>query len=420
MATKRAGDPVRELVAKLPAGADRCVVARPALLSGARRALFTRVSQAESVAWRSELSVVAYASAYREYRDAAPGVVALLSFAAEPARVRAWLAARGPQYFDLGDAPRACDGNGCPFHVRFLDAHVLELTRGRFTPRSAAGSEARCARMAERSPDALELSFARSRALLSLGLGILPLTASSELSQSAIGLHVRRNDLMRSIADAERAANDPNAGDVVLGPVGAIGSNMRRQQLDAAVQTEYDLLWEDLELARDDEARMQTAELEADALDHAEPDPSAGDLPREDVLAELGYLLERLRNASADERGARANAARTLLEHALARNGDDEGLALLLTELLLTELGAVEPARELVQRFGSRPFAQARWAELRRHAAALTSVEALAAAMSADRLAPRAKARTLAGEILARLREGAPYAEAERAVLTAK
>jgi hypothetical protein len=87
---------------------------------------------------------------------------------------------------------------------------------------------------------------------------------------------------------------------------------------------------------------------------------------------------------------------------------------------LLTELAAVEPARELVQRFGTRPFAQVRWAELRRHAAALSSVEALAAALLADKLAPRAKARGLAEEILARLREGAPYAEAERAVLAAK
>jgi hypothetical protein len=272
--------------------------------------------------------------------------------------------------------------------------------------------------MAEREKEALELGFTRSRALLSMGLGVLPLTSSTELIGTRAGVHVGRTDLMRSIADAEQMVSDRTAADVMLGPVGALGSNLRRKQEDAAVHTEYDVLWEDLELARDDEGRMRAVEREADALERAQPDLGSEPLRREDVLAQLGYRLELMRAAGSEERRAQAQAARALLERAIQRAPGDEGLALMLVELLLTELGEAEPARDIAQRFGSRAGAQPHWVELRRHAAALLGVAALTQALIADRVADRNKARAIASEIIARLHEGASYSEAERSVLT--
>jgi hypothetical protein len=413
----RAPDHALELVAQLPAGADRCVVARPSRLPGARRILVARISQADALAWIPELEVMAFAGATREHRNAPPGQVSLLWVAAAPERVRARLDASGAQPIDWGEDGHACGAGGCEARARWLGPHVLRIERGDFANGSAPGVELHCAQMAARDGEALELGFTRSRVLLSMGLGVLPLTSSSELTQTQAGLHVGRSDLMRSIADAGQAVGDRAAADVMLGPVGALGSNLRRRQQDAAVRTEYDVLWEDLELARDDETRMRAAEREADALERAQPDLSQAPARREDVLAQLGYRLELMRAAAGDERRTQAKAARALLEGGLARDPGDEGLALMLAELLLTELGDAELARDIARRFGSRPGAQSRWTELRHHAAALLGVAALANALIADRVGDRNKARAIASDIVARLREGASYGEAERSVL---
>jgi hypothetical protein len=417
-------DRAPELAALLPAGADRCIIARPSLIPPAQRMLVARVSQTEAMPWWPELEVVAYAGSFREHRDAPPSTVALLWVAAEPSRVRAVLDARGPQSFDWSGGSAPCETNACPARASFLSPHVLRIEHGAMGTSSSPGAEARCARMAAKSPDVLELTFARSRALLSLGLGVLPLTASSELRPTHSGLHMRRKDLMRSTEDAERAANDSTAADVMLGPIGALGSNVRRQQTDASVQTDYDLLWEDLELARADDVRMQAAERKADALERSQPEPNAWPAHREDVLAELGFRLEEIRRASVTDRPTAVQAARALLEHALERSPDDEGLALLLAELLLDDLSldnlsVVEPVRDLVRRFRSRPGAQPRWGALRRRVAAFDGVEALAKVLVEDGLVERRKAHAVAGDIVLRLRGGAPYLEAERAALNA-
>jgi hypothetical protein len=177
---------------------------------------------------------------------------------------------------------------------------------------------------------------------------------------------------------------------------------------------------EDLELARDDTLRMRAAEREANAIEHPRLDADAEPTQREEVLAQLGYRLELLRQATGDARRVEAQAACGLIERALGRSPDDECLALLLAELSLTELSAAALARQLAQRFFAQSGNQARWATLLRHAAALVGAQALAARLIVDRLADRRLARALAGEIIARLREGAPYGEAERAVLESK
>ena len=176
---------------------------------------------------------------------------------------------------------------------------------------------------------------------------------------------------------------------------------------------------EDRELARADQARMRAADRDADALVRARPESGAEPTRREDVLARLGWELESIRQTAGEERRAHAEAARRVLEQALEREPEDEGLALMLAELLLTDLADAKAAREIVQRFGARPGAKARWALLRRQVAALSGAAVLADVLIVDRLADRRKARAVATRIVARLSEGAPYEEAEHVVLGA-
>jgi hypothetical protein len=414
-----ARDHALDLLARLPAGADRCVVVRPARVPPERRALLARVSQAEPLAWIAELGIEAYVSAQLERRSGPSGQITLLWMdAADGASARAELGAHSGLALHWEEDAARCGPRECPLRARLLADHVVQIERGPFVPSARAGVEQQCARMADRSPGAVELSVARSRAFGGFTFSGLPVRASSELHASATGIHVSRVDRMRDPIEAERVLGEGPTADLLLPRSGSLGSNLRRTRDGAALRTELDLLWEDLELARDDEARLQAAPRAAEAL-LAEPPPAGAAAPvrREDVLAELGYRLERMQRASGEPRKAEAQAARALLERRLERHPEDEGIALLLAELLLSELVEAEPARALAQSFAARPGANRGWPAIERHAAALTGVEALADALVKHGLLERRRARVVAHEILAQMRAGASYDRAERAAL---
>jgi hypothetical protein len=408
-----------ELAHQLPPGADRCAIARPVRLSLAQRPLLARISQAEPLAWTAQLQVVAYVSAERSARDAPLSRVSLLWLSDEPERVRAVLDAHDGLDLDWGEAGRSTCEHGCAARARFVAPHVLRIERGQFPQGSSEGAERHCQRMAEGHPDALELAFKRARGAGSLALDGRPLTTSFELRDGREGVHVERSDLMPSMAEAAGILGDPLAAELLLAPLSLV-SNLRREQADAMLRTDYDVLWEDLELARDDEARMRELEQQAGGPELPMPDTLPDPGRREDLLAQLGYRLEQVRRASGEQRRAQAEGVRGLLERAVARSPDDEGLALLLAELLLTELRDGGPVSDLARRFAPLGSAsRARWGLLRRHAAALAGVDALTDALLRDHAAERRKARAFAQAILAQWAEGAPYEQAERAVLGA-
>ncbi|MFI5307058.1 MAG: hypothetical protein ACHQ53_06895 [Polyangiales bacterium] len=417
---ERAPNRAAELADMLPDGADSCVVTRPALAGPERSALFARISQAEPMVWSRELRVTAYAASQRVRRDGPPSRVGLLWLDASAERVRAVLASHGERSLAWPDSSAACSPGACTGRASFVAPHVLRIERGPQIAAASPGAERHCKRMARVSEAAIELASTRARGLAGLSLGGMPLLSSTVLALTPEGVHVRRSDLLPSAAEAARIATDEMASEVLLAPLGSLASNLRREQVDADLRTEYDVLFEDLELAVQDDARLAEVELTANALDQRGPDPADEPIRRQDVLAEIGQRLERAQKTPKEQRRAEIDVVRGLLERALARVPDDEGLAFLLAELWMTELGEGAKVGELARRFAkSGSSAPARWALLCRHAAALAGAATLEKALIEDHVVERKNARDVAREIALRLAEGAPYEQAERAVVGA-
>lgn len=408
-----------ELAAELPTDADRCVLAHPVALPPQRRALFARASQAEPLAWLPEFGVLAYASVEHTDREGPSARVSLLAFAIPEPQARALLDARAGIALDWSDAPAPCTADACPVKARFVGPGRLRLERGAFPISPQPGIESRCRTLFEKNARAIEVNSVRAGTNADFELNGLPLRTSNVLRPGAEGFHVVHDDVLHSVIEADAALQDEAAAGLLLGQAATLGSNVRREKHGAALRTEYDVLWEDLELARDDDVRAQAAEREADARERARP---AGDAPagtRESVESELGYRLDLARRVPIADRDGELLAARALLERALARMPDDEGLALLLCELLVSELHDPAPVAALAQRFATRPGARPRWVTLRRNAAALAGEGALADRLAEDGVVTRRNATQLAREILSRMQEGMAYEAAEHAAIEA-
>jgi hypothetical protein len=411
-----AHDPVLALAAALPKDADRCVLARTALVPKERAGLLARISQAEPFAWLADLGVEAYATAQRERRTGSSSRVTLLWLARVNDSVRAAFEARAGIALRWNDHP--CGGASCPPRARVLDAHIVRIEHNDYPVHDDAGAELQCARMAAEAPAALELSFVRSRSLADEIVG-LPLRTTSTLTLAAHGVHVAREALMLSEAESALAYQRGLMAEERGFALTWLATDLRVEQIDSTIHTDFDVLWDDLELAAQDDVRTAAAEHEADQRERAE---LAADQPpdvrsREAVLAQLAYRLDRAERAVDPERSAQLAAARALLDAACAAQPDDEGLALLRAELLIAELRDAAAgrarAREGAQRFETR----ARWQALERHAAALQGEAALATVITAQRAAPGRQAAAVAREILERMQAGSGYEEAERAVI---
>ncbi|HMI94794.1 MAG TPA: hypothetical protein VK509_25645, partial [Polyangiales bacterium] len=298
-----APDPVLELAAALPKGADRCVVARPVRLPRPRAALLARISQAEPLAWLADLGVEAYATAQRERRSGASSRVTLLWFSRVTDALRAELSAGAGIALRWDDQP--CRGAGCAPRARVLDDHVVRIEHNEYPSSEDAGAAAQCARMAAQSPSAIELSFLRSRSLTDELVG-MPIRTTSMLTLAAHGVHVAREALMLSEAESAMAYQRGIMAEERGFALTWLATDLRVEQVDSTIHTDFDVLWDDLELAAQDDLRTAAAEREADEREHAElaldqpPDVRS----REGVLAQLAYRLDRAERAAPPERAA--------------------------------------------------------------------------------------------------------------------
>ena len=98
-------------------------------------------------------------------------------------------------------------------------------------------------------------------------MSTLPLRSSTELRADAGGVRVSRLDLMRGSVEAQQALEDGPLRD----PLAALGGELRRVRTDAGVQTELSLSWQDLELARADDARIESAVRDTERWLQARP-----------------------------------------------------------------------------------------------------------------------------------------------------
>jgi hypothetical protein len=198
-----------------------------------------------------------------------------------------------------------------------------------------------------------------------------------------------------------------------------LATDLRVEQVDSALHSDFDVLWDDLALALEDDARARAAEREADERAAAQlPLDAPVDLgSREAVLAQLAYRQERVERGDAQEKTSQLNAARALLDAACTARPEDEGLALLRAELVIAQLKDADSGSKLARDGAQRFEAKARWQALARAAAALHGESALAVELVTQKLASRRDASKLAHDIVDRMQHGSDYDAAERAVL---
>ncbi|MDH5672738.1 MAG: hypothetical protein OEZ06_11350 [Myxococcales bacterium] len=391
-------------------------MARPARLSPAHRQLFVRMSQGEPMAWLASLEVEAYALAERSSPDGPGARISLLWVRGPRRQVREALQ-RGSG-LDLRWGDLDCGVGGCRRVVAtFVDESIVRIERGRFPSRPPRGAEARCAALARDHPGALELAARRSRRMVRAGSLGLPLRSTTVVEPSARGLLLQRIDMMSGLEAAANALSGELGRRLAERPRGRLGTELERKVVGDELRVVREVRWQDLELARDDELRLRDARREAEVVDRLTPLDEVDVNDREALLSAVGLRLERAAGAGGMIANTMFGEARTLLERGLTRFPEDQGLALLLTELLLQSKDSAARALELAERFAERPGAASSWKLRRRHAAAQLDEASLARHLVSDGLVSRGTARKVARAIREAMTQGQDYERAERRAL---
>lgn len=402
------------LAHRLPAGADRCSVARPGLVSHLRRPLVGRAARgahAEALAWEHGAPIVAAASASRTYSTGERVWVGLLRISSSPEEARRWLAEDAPVRVAWRGEPSFCDGSSC-LRASFVDRRTIRLEQGTWPSSTRPGAERRCTTLASVLPDAIEISVEGPRAAMTDLLAVAPRRVETLVFARRAHLVVERRSLMRSSREAfERALEEAQLG---IGLAGVLADDVDRRRRGVLVESRARIVWEDLELLLEDEQRIRRARLEE--AEERQPAPvDAVDVS--DLRSVRQQVRIRLEAVDALRGGARDVAVQELTRLLLRAHGahpGEEEIARLLARFLLDPTGSPARARALADEMLARPDAdRAHWARVRREASALLGPDALAAQLRADSLVPPRLAARAAAD-LARLRAaGVDFAHAE-------
>lgn len=324
-ATPPAHDAGLDLARRLPRGADACGVVRSSLLEADERKRYAGVSSAPAIAWHEALGVRAYASVERGRRESTPPAERVWLFveASEP-ETRAQL---GPALgLDLRwDAANAepCTPDACPTLARFLGPGLVLIERGPWPEAPPSeGVAGRCRSLVEQHADAVEAWGRRSRTLEGASAESQPLRWTSMVRRVAGGLRVQAEELMPSIEAADRvlaAGGDPTR---MASRLGVAAVTARLERVDAAVSSEIELRWEDLELVAADEERAARAHRYAVALGRLVPDDEVEIDALESVAAQIRARLELLENATLPDPEVR-ESARALIARVRERHPGD-------------------------------------------------------------------------------------------------
>jgi hypothetical protein len=396
----------------LPAGADRCAVARPGRIAEDRRALFLRLSATDAFAWVRGLPVVAYASATRYEADGRRAKVILIRLAAPDARLRERISEHAPVGFRWDAGPGHCRGAGCSLpRAQVIDPRTVRIDEGTW-PAAEASSELRCLALAASEPEALEVFADRGEVWIGSGERMLP----SEIVTRADARRVSRTKRLRVGSAAEARAAQAEAVQLTGLVPDVLGSEVEALVERDAIVWRVRILWEDLELAVEDERRL--AAIAAHEERRRTPLP-----PEEVVVSDIGAAREQieLRGASLPAlagatRRAAAVQLRVLLVRTLAAHPGDVRVARTLVRLLLDDLHEPDVALGVAEAFlATEPSDAERWRLLRREALALQGRDALAPALEADGIVLRGEGNRAAAALVAMRARGTDYEWAEGA-----
>jgi hypothetical protein len=393
-------DPAVELALRLPAHAESCAVARPGLLSDRQRWLAVRLTHAHQAIWLGDLDIVAaaQASALDDVRRDTSVIFLRVAGDVEDARARIERAV-------------PLDGEATPFgphryRVEIVGPDTLVIRRGRWTD-GLPGAETRCRELARAHPDAFEVASSARLDPLQIPEIDMPQRVDHVIERTASGVVVEQRAFLASPGAA--GEDFVSEFDLPLVP------DSRAAYWDSAAHvTETRYLWEDLELAREDQTRL--AEADRAAREEARPRP----LEQIDVSnsAVVRMEIRRWEEAIAAEQGERraaiARELRRILEAAWIAHPSQTEFASVLYSLLMTELDDAPAAASLAADvMHAAPADEQTWRSNRRAALARVGAAALAPVLVEDGLVRANESARAARDVLEILAQRENYDLAE-------
>lgn len=401
--------PAERLIALLPEGAQECAVAWPGRVPAARRGLVRRVARSAPTPWDGRAPFAVWAEVKRRTASGRTAFAAVVRVSDMEA-ARRYLTESAPVRVRWDDRP-ACPGPDCwDTYALPIDDRTLRIGRGPWEGARGPGIEARCAELA-RTEGAIEVAARlphwNAEAIATPGQSLfenLGYSTQSMLVRTAHGLvwreevHARDVDVARDVA--RLAEMESNA----MGSALDLATNFDRTVENGDLITTARFTWTDLEMASQDERYWR--EALADEARGERPIAVERVDPTDRVLLEAQVALRRMRVEGLDggggQRLAEAGALRRLLELALMAYPEDLEFAKQLVRLLLDPLRDGDAARELTERMLAHGVDdEVDWRLLHRHALAQSDARALARALVADEVVPRADADAAAAALTA-------------------
>lgn len=420
-------DAAARLAARLPSGADSCAVARVTDVSARRRPLLRELSSVDAFAWAPGAPTLALAQVGRRGPDGRESRRVLLHVD-DVATARRWIVDEAPlRVLWVEEDPCRSGARECRrWHARALDAHTIQIARGPWGDEGygerGPGTQRRCADLAHRRPEAIELAIERQ------GLGVVVDDLGTPFGSPGVDhsvvmigepLGVRweedlvlPTELPLEVLEVLLETREDSRASVL-----AAAATRESRRTAGGVRTIARIRWEDLELARDDAERLRIARVQAERA-RAPIDPNAIDVTdRALVDRQIALRRELMQQAAGGGAPAHAEALKILLERAVEVHPDDAELVGALVRTL-TELGDGELAARWATRMLEASIGDAEhWRQWRRRALAHVGADALEDALRSDGLA-RGNDASLAAEVL--VAHASRYEAAEAAWLASR
>lgn len=345
-------DDAVSLAAMLPARSDRCLVARPGLLSDRQRSLYLHATDAEVLAWSGAPRVAAYASARAVAADGSARIT-IVRLAEPLATAREALRTALPLRVRFED--EACHADECDLPIaQLLDERTIRFARGVLAP-ITRGSP--CLDLAIAHPRAIEVSV-EERHCDSVSEGAC--LDRRIVEAGAAGIRVRQQ---LRLSNEERARI---LAEALAEHEGALSSV---QQRGATVTRIAEQSWDALQLRLEDE-RIDRMAIERRARARRRLPIERVDMSRPSVIRQQVRLREEAlaRARGAEARRSIAEDLGQLLARAIESQPDELELASQLVRLRLDELEDAEGARLVAEAALDRADDRTPWELLVREA----------------------------------------------------